>query len=48
MPAGVTTLLEVRDACKTESDNTGQSFISDAQWNVFIQKSYQELYAKAP
>lgn len=38
------TLLELRDRCKSESDNVGQSFVSDAEWNAFINASYQELY----
>lgn len=43
---GVTTLLAVRTSCKQESDNVGQSFISDPEWNGFIQSAYQELYGK--
>jgi hypothetical protein len=43
---GVTTLLSIRTSCKSESDNVGQSFISDAEWNAFIQSAYQELYGK--
>lgn len=46
MTAGVVTLLSVRDACKQESDNVGQSFISDAEWNGYIQRSYQGLYGR--
>lgn len=38
------TLLELRDRCKQESDNVGQSFISDAEWTTNINASYQELY----
>lgn len=38
------TLLELRDRCKQESDNVGQSFIADAEWNAYINASYQELY----
>lgn len=41
---GVTTLLAVRTSCKQQSDNVGQSFISDPEWNGYIQSSYQELY----
>ncbi len=43
-PTGVTTLLAVRDACKSESDNVGEAFVADAEWDVFIQRSYAELY----
>jgi hypothetical protein len=39
-----TTLLQLRDRCKYESDNVGQSFVSDTEWNTYIQASYQELY----
>jgi hypothetical protein len=44
MPAGVVTLLQIRNAAKQESDNVGGSFISDAEWDGYIQRSYQELY----
>lgn len=44
MPAGVVTLLEVRNACKQSSDNVGQAFLSDAEWDGHIQRAYQELY----
>ncbi len=44
MPAGVVSLLQVRTLCKQESDNVGQAFLSDAEWDGFIQRSYQELY----
>lgn len=43
---GVTTLLAIRTSCKQQSDNVGQSFISDAEWNDYIQSAYQELYGK--
>lgn len=43
---GVTTLLTVRTSCKQQSDNVGQSFVSDPEWNGFIQSAYQELYGK--
>jgi len=39
-----TTLLQLRDRCKQESDNVGQSFVSDSEWNTYINASYQELY----
>ena len=38
------TLLQLRDRCKHESDNVGQSFLSDAEWNTLINSSYSELY----
>lgn len=38
------TLLQIRDRCKQESDNVGQSFVSDAEWNSYINSSYSELY----
>lgn len=38
------TLLQLRDRCKEESDNVGQSFVSDAEWNKYINASYSELY----
>lgn len=41
-----TTLLNLRDSCKSESDNIGQSFVSDTEWDVFIQRSYLELYGQ--
>lgn len=43
---GVTTLLTIRTSCKQQSDNVGQSFISDAEWNGYIQTFYQELYGR--
>lgn len=41
---GVTTLLAIRTSCKQQSDNVGQGFISDAEWNGYIQDAYTELY----
>lgn len=41
-----TTLLQLRDRCKQESDNVGQSFLSDAEWNNLINSSYAELYGR--
>lgn len=38
------TLLQLRDRCKEESDNVGQSFVSDAEWNKRINNSYRECY----
>lgn len=43
---GVTTLLTIRTSCKSESDNVGQAYIADSEWNSFIQSAYQELYGK--
>jgi hypothetical protein len=41
---GVTTLLALRTSCKQQSDNAGQSFISDPEWNGYVGAAYQELY----
>lgn len=38
------TLLQLRDRAKQESDNVGQSFVTDAEWNGYLAASYQELY----
>ncbi len=38
------TLLQLRDRCKEESDSVGQAFVSDAEWNKYINSSYSELY----
>jgi hypothetical protein len=40
----MSTLLELRDRAKEESDNVGQAFVSDAEWNKRINNSYKELY----
>jgi hypothetical protein len=40
----MTTLLQLRDRAKQESDNVGSTFITDAEWNSYIVASYQELY----
>ncbi|SRR5258706_1686624 len=40
----MTTLLQLRDRAKQESDNVGQSFLTDAEWNTNINASYQEVY----
>lgn len=39
-----TTLLQLRTRCKSESDNVGQAFVADSEWDAFIQSSYLELY----
>ena len=44
MVAGVTTLGAVRTECKQLTDNVNSTFISDAEWNSYIQQSYYELY----
>jgi len=41
-----TTLLSLRTQCQRESDNVGQSFISDPEWNGYIQSSYLDLYGQ--
>ena len=38
------TLLQLRDRAKQESDNVGQGFITDTEWNNYLAASYQELY----
>lgn len=40
----MSTLLQLRDRCKQESDNVNQGFVSDAEWNTYINNSYGELY----
>lgn len=39
-----TTLLQLRDRAKQESDNVNSTFISDPEWNNLINSSYLELY----
>jgi len=39
-----TTLLQLRDRAKQESDNVGQSFVTDAEWTTYINDAYGELY----
>lgn len=41
----MSTLLQLRDRCKEESDNVNSSFVSDAEWNKYINNSYGELYS---
>jgi len=36
----MTTLLQLRDRCKQESDNVNSSFITDAEWTTYINASY--------
>lgn len=43
---GVTTLLSIRTSCKEETDNVGQSFLTDPEWNRLINKSARDLYGK--
>lgn len=40
----MTTLLQLRDRCKQESDQVNSAFISDAEWDNYINGSYQEIY----
>jgi hypothetical protein len=42
----VATLLELRTRCKSESDNVGQAFVADSEWNAFIASSYLDLYGQ--
>lgn len=44
MPAGVTTLLAIRTAVRQRADMVGSTFITDAEFNAWINSSYQELY----
>ena len=39
-----TTLLQLRTLAQQESDNVNQTFISNAEWNTYINQSYLELY----
>ena len=41
----MSTLLQLRDRAKQASDNVGQSFLSDAEWNTHLNNSYGELYS---
>ena len=41
-----TTLLQLRDRCKEESDNVGQSFLSDPEWTKLINASASDLYGQ--
>lgn len=41
----MSTLAQLRLRCQQESDNVGQSFLSDAEWNTHINNSYAELYS---
>lgn len=38
------TLADIRNRAKQESDNVGQSFVSDAEWLNYINGGYQEAY----
>lgn len=40
----MTTLLELRTRAKQESDNVNSVFITDLEWNSYINASYQEAY----
>lgn len=44
MTTGVTTLKTVRDAARSQCDMVGSTFVTDAEFNSFIQDGYQELY----
>lgn len=46
MAYGVTTLLTVRNSCKSQTDNVGQSFIADSEWNQYIGTAYYEVYGR--
>ncbi len=38
------TLAQVRTLCKQESDMENSGFVSDSEWNSYINQSYFELY----
>lgn len=38
------TLLNLRTQCKTEADMTNASFVSDNEWNTWINRGAQEIY----
>lgn len=38
------TLAQLRTLCKQESDMVNSTFVSDAEWNSYINQSYFELY----
>lgn len=40
----MTTLLDIRTRAKAESDNANSGFVSDPDWNSFLNASYQEAY----
>lgn len=40
----MSTLLQIRDRAKQETDNVNSSFVSDAEWNNYINSAYYELY----
>lgn len=40
----ITTLLGLRDASKQRADMVNASFVSDSEWNSYINQSYLELY----
>ncbi len=41
----MTTLLQLRDRAKQESDSVGQSAVTDPEWTQYINDSYGELYS---
>jgi hypothetical protein len=41
---GVTTLGTIRASAQSQADMVGDSFLSTAEWNSFINEAYQELY----
>ena len=42
----MTTLLQLRTRCKEESDNVNSSFISDSEWNDYINDAYGAVYGQ--
>ena len=44
MASGELTLLQLRDLSKQEADMVNSQFVSDSEWNRYINQSYFELY----
>lgn len=44
MANGQLTLAQIRTLCKQESDMVNSQFVSDSEWNSYINQSYFELY----
>jgi len=44
MSLGVMTLLQLRTAAQQRADMVNSEFVSDSEWNSYINQSYYELY----
>jgi len=44
MSLGVMTLLQLRTAAQQRADMVNSAFVSDVEWNSYINQSYYELY----